>query len=477
MPKSRVILILLLALTFRLQIWAVGLANRDRDDWGLYYGFGVLAEMLTPDSYDYLRYWDAWGSDADGLTALRTPGYPVLLELAGTPEIRFGLTIVLLLQLVFEAVTTWLVMHWACRGWGSRAGTVAGLLYALSPVSASASLRVLSETSFALLLTAGMVLATRALQTKEHRKLTWGVLLLIAACYFRPIGLIPLCVLGAALVVGWLGSRRSRQAGRALGLWACLTVLCIGPWVVRNGLTHGYWGFSAIASVNLIKYEAPATLAQVGESAQEEAGQAESDTRDAPQAGEQEEDPDGQAEAQPSEKNARRGPEAFWQELRRERSEAVGVLASHPFAWAWMHLRSSLATLLPGVTDAMEVAGWTAGQKGTLEVLNRRGLWAAVEHYFGGQLWLVALAGPFLLLLAVKYLLALAACFGLLAGGIRLHRAWLVLSFLTMLFAGGPASTPRFRVPLEPMLCVGAGVGLVLLLSGRGQRADRRARD
>jgi hypothetical protein len=226
--------------------------------------------------------------------------------------------------------------------------------------------------------------------------------------------------------------------------------------------------------VNLIKYEAPATLAQIG---QKETPQAETDSPDDPSDPDRNEGPaepedaGTQEEARSSQQEAPTNPDAFWEELRRERSQAVSIIASHPLAWGWMHFRSSLAALLPGVTDAMELAGWTAGQKGTLEVLNQRGLWAAVDHYFAGRLWLTALAGPFVLLLAVKYLLALGACVGVLVRGLRLHRAWLVLSFLAMLFVGGPASTPRFRVPLEPMLCVAAGVGLALLLCRRGQKA------
>ena len=140
-----------------------------------------------------------------------------------------------------------------------------------------------------------------------------------------------------------------------------------------------------------------------------------------------------------------------------------------------VHLTTSMASLLPGATEVLEVAGATQGQQGTLDMLHRKGLAGAAKQYFRNQMWALWLAIPLVIIWVVRM-------FGAGLGGMRKMRlrmsasAWLMLLIVCVaILMGGPAATPRFRQPVEPLLSVAAAVGLVSL--GRRGKGRRRATD
>jgi hypothetical protein len=135
------------------------------------------------------------------------------------------------------------------------------------------------------------------------------------------------------------------------------------------------------------------------------------------------------------------------------------IILDRPWQYLVVHLKSDLNSLLPNVTEFLELLGLTRGDRGTLSVLNQYGLWAAVRHYFGGQMWLPWLLLPLIALLGLTYL-------GALLGVLHLarSRAWWTLAVLglpivTFLLLPGAPSHPRFRVPVMPYMCLLAGVG------------------
>jgi hypothetical protein len=178
----------------------------------------------------------------------------------------------------------------------------------------------------------------------------------------------------------------------------------------------------------------------------------------------------------------------------------------------------------------LEVAGLTTGGKGTLDVLHRQGLWAAVRHYFGDNTKAMWLAGAMLLVPLVRYAGVLMLVLGKLPlpwrrGGqastpgrrgdaetrglpaeasakvghgegmgngdwlrngtlsavsvpVPVSHAgrrpamgaevWLCLLLVLVAFLlPGPAGHPRFRVPVEPILSVAAAAGWALLAARR----------
>jgi hypothetical protein len=134
-----------------------------------------------------------------------------------------------------------------------------------------------------------------------------------------------------------------------------------------------------------------------------------------------------------------------------------------------------MAALLPGITDVLEIAGITTQQRGTLAVLQQQGLWAAVRHYFGGSEEAMWLALPAAVLELAKYALVLVAAAAYLRPRMG-SAAWLiVLTVLVMIAIGGPAATPRFRVPVEGLLSLAAAAGVVRLAGRRHKPAEALA--
>jgi 4-amino-4-deoxy-L-arabinose transferase-like glycosyltransferase len=416
--------------------------------------------LFTPDSEDYVALARSLAEtnrfERDGRAEVfRTPGYPFFL-LSGMPFGNSWWLAVAMVQVLLDVTLVYLTIQIARRLFDDRVALWAGLLQAVSPLSVAYSVRILSESLFAFLLGLAIVLLIYHFRTARAGGLVGGAGVAAVACYVRAVGLLFVAIL-LVILLGRLVRdlfRRAAASARSARHLACacgLLAAVLTPWVVRNGVVGGYVGFSTVAETNLFRYEAPAVLARVRRA---EGMTVESARR---------------LLAEPLRSRAGEGGLTQAEEGRLGGRLAREVLFEHFGTWVVVHLKTSAACLLPGITDVLEVLGATTPQRGTLAVLQREGLIAAARHYFGGSTWLLALCVPAVLLPAVKYVLI-----GLCA--IRWFRrsggavGWmLVLTAAALLLVGGPASTPRFRVPVEPLLSVGAAAGLAWMV-----RAVRR---
>ncbi len=423
--------ILSIATLLRLGLLAAGLANQ--------------GALLTPDSDDYvanastLAWQGRFARGADAPPDLeRTPGYPLLLagavRLAGSPTAPpealspAALRLVLLGQVLLDVGLVYLTYRLGRHLAGAPAGLVAAAFQASSAVVIAASTRVLSDSMFAFMLTGTLLVALAAMRRRSWALAALAGGLLAAATYVRPIGLL----VPAPILMVWLIQRHWRLAVAMAGAF----VLAVVPWIVRNAVVAEYPHFSAMPAVNLWQYEALAVRAHLSSTSEAELRQS---TR--------------------AQLDERFGPTPSAESYHWQAQQGRRVLLDHPALAMGLHLRASLTSLLPGVTDALEVAGLTSGQRGTLAVLRQRGLGAAIDHYFGGRRWLLWLVVPAGLLLAGLYA-------GALLAPRRAHDwripapVWvLILVGLYLLLAPGPAAHPRFRVPMMPLLSVAAGAG------------------
>ena len=419
--------------------------------------------LLAPDSEDYAEL--AVSLAADGAFArdgqpevFRTPGYPLVLALAMAGGESWPLWVALL-QIAAGLLTVYLTFLLGGLLWSRRVGLWAAGLQAVNPLSIAADVRVLSDSLYALLLVLAVVLVVHHVKSSRVWPAAAAAAALGVSCYVRPVGVVPVVIVlavlaGRALVR--LGSRRgeARKLGRVFFLSAVASLLIVAPWTLRNHLVGGYPGFSSAAQVNTFHYEAPAVLARTrGMSPAEAREYLDDELRGALQ---------DVAAPTPGQIAAAKG--------------AVGgeVLRDHPGVWIATHLKTSLATLLPGITDVLEVLGVTTAQRGTLEVLQTHGLQAAVRHYFGDATWAFWLCLPAIALLACKYIFVLV-------GGVRALRGGagglvVLLLAVALLFIAGPAATPRFRVPAAALLSTLAAAGWVALLDGFHHRAHREHR-
>ncbi len=431
MKTWKLLAILILALVLRLSLWVAASLNP--------------AGVFTPDSGDYwlagqnLLHTGQFTTGEDP-EIFRTPGYPAFLALpqSAWPDAehdgRTAWRVALVMQVMLDVLLV-LVVYWLGTLVADPATAVlAALLQAISAAAIAYSCRILSDSLYSFLFTLALLMMAGHLRTNLRWPLGLAAVVLAAATYVRPVGIAMALVFAVVLL-----ARRGRL--RNLAVFAGLFAACLAPWVVRNAATADYAGFSSFAGDTAYNFYAPEVLARVdrvGGNTARVALEAEDDAyvdRVHPTPGEA---------------------------ARRRAARAREIILAHPWLYARIHLAGSGGVFLPAATDVLEVAGVTTGNRNTLEVLRTRGVWAAAEHYFGGWGSAMALAIPMVAILAIKYA-------GLLLCGIRRLRrglpatAWLmILVVIVSVLLTGPFGLPRYRVPLEPILNLGAAMGLII---------------
>ena len=408
----------------------------------------------------------------------RTPGYPALIAAAkgifGPARMVSPFPAILALQVLLGAGTAIWVYAIARKLASHRVGLLAMAAQAITPVSVAHVGWILSEVSYTFIFTAAVWLLVGHLRKGGWWRLILAGLVMGGACYFRPTGVaISLVVAAMLLIVG--GKRRWRR-----GLsFATVVGACLAPWFVRNGVRADYWGFSSAYTDTLLMHVAPLVLAEHPPSDEETTGLllVPPDKGQPMRDGNFEEELDtciarlrlmSRYEAE----FARSGSsDTAGQRVRLRRQVAWWAIREHPGTFAQLHARGSLNFWLPGATDLLEVVGVTQGQKGTLWVVRERGLWEGVKYYFGGDLEAMGWAAGLVLIFLTKFTGVLLAV-GMAVRRRRMSRVAWVLGAVVVAswWMGGAVTTPRFRVPVEPILSVAAAWGWAMLCSRRFRR-------
>ena len=312
----------------------------------------------------------------------------------------------------------------------TQAGRWAALWQAGSVAAAVGAGKLLSDSLFALGVTFLLLALLRVAAAPPRRLAVWlllgagaGALVLVRVVWlpFLPV---------LALYVAW---RRRRRATAGFLLGACLV---LGGWMARNEWRAGYPGISTAGAVNLGRYQAAAVTARANGTAFAEEQRRIDDRLAAA--------PDQAAQGRLA---ARLGRQA-WLE--------------HPWLFTRVWLVADIRNLLPATGDALRYFGVPVGGAGTLAAWQSGGWRTALNGYFGGAPWALALALPDTLAVLAKYMAALAGAFWLWRRTPqRRPELLLALTLLVwLLLAPGVAAHPRFRVPVEPLLAVLAAWGV-----------------
>ncbi len=430
-------IILCVALVLRASLLVAGWRQPERFLAPDSAGYDALARSLT-ERGEFSR------TPAGPAELFRTPGYPLFL--AGVYAVSGNsVGAVLAVQIFLDVALCWLVYLLGARLFDRRAGLWAAGLQAVSTVAIVSSVRILSDSLFAFMLTAAILLLVHHFKTSRWWPLLLGGLVAGAACYVRPVGVFFGVIVLLVLLL------RCRAVRKAI-VFAVVFAACLGPWVLRNHIVADYRGFSSVPAEAAFKFQGPYVMAKVEGISVESARS--------------------RLEAELAEYKAAEDPTCGQLEAKRA-SLGLGVLRRHPWTFLAMHARGSLMVWAPGEAELPALLGVETGGRGTAEVLARQGLPAAVRHYLGGRIWLLWLLAPFVLFLLARY--ALAAIGVIRRARLRMRPAgWLVV-LTVVLFAilPGVFGHPRFRVPITPMLNVAAGVGAVWLI-GRLRRRQAR---
>ncbi len=157
------------------------------------------------------------------------------------------------------------------------------------------------------------------------------------------------------------------------------------------------------------------------------------------------------------------------------KKEFLKIIAAHPWIWISGHFTPYI--LFPDAPTMLELLGITTENRGTMGILARDGLLAAVKHYFSGEYhWLFILL-PFLAITLFMYLGTFATLVvNCLNHGT--HGRYGILFFLLFieyyLFLPGPITAPRYQLPALPLMSLMAAEAMLYLKSDLFKRTLRK---
>jgi 4-amino-4-deoxy-L-arabinose transferase-like glycosyltransferase len=403
---------------------------------------GHFDRANEPDTLTYvepaLRLLHGEGFIDDGH---RTPVYPLFIAFFYLIFGEQSLPIILaqILCSVFAVYMTYLVGRELLA---DTVGLIAALLLAISIESVTLSFFLLTETLFTTLFL-GSILAYLFFRKSGNKIwIPFSGLLMGLAILCRPIAsYFPYLFLLLVLL-----DQAKRFSDRLIKVAIyCLSVLAvIVPWMLWNQSKIDMLTITTISDYNLLVYNAASLQAN-------QLGVLEGHVKD---------DLLDQVENTLQARNLPDTPanrSSIYKELARN------IIFSDPLKYGYLHLKNDLNNLLPGVTDLTEILGVTIGGKGTLAILNKDGVMAAINHYFEDKTWLIGIFAPALLLLLFTYITDLIGI-----GALAINRKWFALAIIVLpiaylLLIPGAPSNQRFRVPAMPFISLLAAQGSYFL--------------
>jgi len=371
----------------------------------------------------------------------RTPFYPGYLA-AVYGLFGFEPRAAVFIQCWLGALTCVLVFLIAVFLGGKRAGVWAGVLLAFDLGSLVYTNLIMTETWFALLITAGVLFLLAGVQQRRHAYVVFAGLLLGLAALCRPAALylIPL-VAGWAFVAMPGGWRRNTLCGATI---LVASGACLFPWFYRNYHHFGVWKLTSIQGLNLFYYKA-AYVEAGGLVGKRELNAARQRM---------------ERKFLPTVQNR----QLNYMEMEREYQRyAMARIGQQPVRYATLH---ALGTLQMGVSHNVSVLYQLCGGE-----YHPTGLMSTILTFgrddktpsalSAAQLRQVAIA------LAETVVTFFIYAFAAVGTWMRVRRRgqWPATSLLLLVTAylfvlAGPQGLARLRIPAMPALCVLAGIGI-----------------
>jgi 4-amino-4-deoxy-L-arabinose transferase-like glycosyltransferase len=372
----------------------------------------------------------------------RAPGYILLAAAAKWCSLEYH-TVILALAGVFFSTLTLLPLYAGTKElFGPKPALIAAVLYAFNLTSIANAPMLLSDTFFAFFAACQYCFFARFYRKKKNIDFLLCIFFAAAGTLIRPINLP---WMAPALVLLWFlpGVPRKTKALNTLAA-VTITLLILLPWMARNAAAGAPWCIDTNTGAMVHQNGAMILSEARGTSYEAEKNKIRQEYdllfRD--------------REKFPDEKSREQ-----WKMARLRQ-----IIAAHPFIALKQHFNWH-RILLPDAPTFFELLGMTKSDRGTMDVLARKGLLAAVDHYFEGRWSLPCLLLPLLLVTGATYL---GTVLLLLLALFRFRRRWyLWLLFLAFaefyLFLPGPICAPRYQLPALPLLCGFAGIVIYFL--------------
>ncbi len=422
---------------------------------------------------------------------LRTPVYPIFLAIPLlltpgssllTPHSSF-LALAVALQLLLALAIIWLTWRLGLElGLAPGTASFAALLVALSPNLIFYSIKLTTEMLFVSLLLVTLVLVNRFRLFHRRQELIAAGVSCSLLILTRPIAVfLPLLI---ALYILWLGTSgktgtaplqaetgtvpgnrtglcegtvpisgfvRNWQSGvRNSALLLACTSVVLAPWVIRNGRVGGSYTLSTAFDYNVSEYSAALTLAAARLMPVDEA-----------------------RESLAAEAQARYGPldendqALYWTEMATVGRQQV---MARPLLAARIHAAGSIGGLVmplsirvlrvfSGQDPLAGATGYPHVAQRTIQLVARGKIGQAIALIWNERV--ARIPGPALAILTYAILFHITLLVSCVIG-LSLRRSrnllWLLLPILYFVLTTGPVSEARFRVPIEPLLCLFAAV-------------------
>ncbi len=428
-PRRRYLILFLFDLLLRLPVILLVLANPSRavpmgDPPGYYQLALNLAEHGVYSQGTGVPYLPE---------ANRTPGYPLFLDLVfqvSGPSV----VAVAIAQSLLHALVGVMIARLGERNFGSvRIGMGGALFWAIAPIPSVFSGILFTEILF----TSVFLLLLLLLTDPPLRRAAVAGGVLGIGILIRPIAIL---VWPALLPFFFLGSGWRRWVAR-YAVFSLILVAVVSPWIYRNTVVFGKPIVSSIQGNNLLYYNAAGYIAR----------------RDGLTLRESQELAIQEYQAYLLEKKLQ--PATPMEESDAMSATAIRILSADPIRALWFNWLDSLNGFRPGVSYLFM---FLAPDSLTPNDTTGAELSPAVSNLDRPEILLTAV----LLSVFYGFLFLLAA-----AGIVSLvrKRNWKVLTLFGipcffLMYSPGLASNARFRIPVEPLLCLLAAAALSEIL-------------
>ena len=385
--------------------------------------------LLRPDSPGYLEPASALVDNFSYPSTTRPPGYPVF---AAIIYFLGGNNAAVAAVQLFAAVAACAITGFAAKEYaGKAAGNLAAFFMALNLTAIANTPLLLSDTLFSLFAAGQFYFFVRYHKSNSLKHLCLCTLVAAIAVLIRPINQLMFLVLPVMILL------KSNLKWKQKFIHSAITVLLflaiITPWMTRNYLCGAT--FDIDTNTGAMRHQNGAMLlAKVNgtdfESEKQKLLEIERQTF-----------PPGKSVSVREKENWRK-------------KEFCSMVMKYPFTYFTQHFDPMI--LLPDAPSMMENFGITTSDRGTMGVLKKEGLLAAIQHYFGNNwLWMLLLLIPLLLPTMILYAALLVR---LTLDTVKFKTCryeWLIfLAFAEYyLFLPGSITAPRYQLPALPCIC------------------------
>jgi hypothetical protein len=410
--------------------------------------------FYSPDTFSYIKpakelLSHGWFYSNGSPELFRTPGYPALL----IPGIFLGSVelVTIGIQIVLGCLTTYLVFRISMLLFkNSKAALLSALLCAIEPVSIIYASKLLSETLFTFLNTLFLFFMARYLEHAQPRKIIFASAVLSATVYVKPINYFLPFLTTLILIIWALNQRgfRTKFLAHAL-LFLFSSVVLLGIWQVRNFVTTGYSGFSAVSDVSLYCYQGASLLAV-------EAGVPFNEMQQKMGC------PDRSIYLQNHPDQHDWDRKKIYEYMGKE---GVRIITGHPLKYMIIYVKGMVRTLIdPGSTEYLIFFKLYPRSGALLSEILDKGFIRVIQNVINTKSFVfmgtIAIFGVFLLVLLI--------CAAISLWDKKFSRSFLAVLILciigySFLLSGGPVGYHRFRLPVMPMITIFSGYGLYLV--------------